>query len=49
MGYVPTRQAYTQGQYEVITARVAAGSGEKLVTTAAQILRKLYRAIAEQK
>ena len=42
IGYVPTRQAYTQGQYEVVTARVAAGSGERLVESASRVLRELF-------
>lgn len=43
VGYVPTRQAYTQGNYEVITARVAAGSGERLVEAASGMLLDLFR------
>ncbi|HVN30205.1 MAG TPA: neutral/alkaline non-lysosomal ceramidase N-terminal domain-containing protein [Candidatus Binataceae bacterium] len=30
-GYIPTREAYAQGGYEVDTSRVAAGSGEAIV------------------
>jgi hypothetical protein len=44
IGYVPTRQAYTQGQYEVISARVAAGSGERLVEVTTRILGELFAA-----
>jgi neutral ceramidase len=40
IGYVPTRQAYAQGNYEVISARCAEGSGEMLVDSALQQLRK---------
>lgn len=42
LGYIPTRQAYAQGNYEVVSARVAAGSGEKLVEAATRILRALF-------
>ena len=34
IGYIPNREAYPQGAYEVISTRVAAGSGEKLVAAA---------------
>lgn len=42
VGYVPTRQAYAQGNYEVVSARCAEGSGEMLVDSALQQLRKHY-------
>ncbi len=45
IGYVPTRQAWTQGNYEVVSARCGAGSGELLVETASRLLR---RAAAQQ-
>jgi neutral ceramidase len=32
--YIPTREAYADGGYEVDSARVAAGSGEQIVATA---------------
>ncbi|MBM3762256.1 MAG: hypothetical protein FJW36_18655 [Acidobacteria bacterium] len=38
LGYVPHREAYPQGNYEVVSARVAAGSGEKLVDTALRMI-----------
>ena len=41
IGYIPTRQAYEQGNYEPISARCAAGSGEILVTTAIEMLEEL--------
>lgn len=41
IGYVPTRGAYPQGNYEVVSARGAAGSGEKLAETALRQLREL--------
>lgn len=39
IGYVPTRQAYAQGNYEVVSARCAEGSGEILVDAALKQLR----------
>lgn len=43
IGYVPTKQAYPQGNYEVISARCAAGGGERLVDAALGQLRELFR------
>ena len=43
LGYIPNRVAYPQGEYEVISARVAEGSGEQLVDAALDILKALYR------
>jgi hypothetical protein len=43
VGYIPNRAAYPQGNYEVISARVAVGSGEKLVDSAAKQLREQYK------
>jgi len=42
IGYVPTRQAYAQGNYEVISARCAQGSGELLVESAIDQLREQF-------
>ena len=42
VGYVPTRRAYEQGNYEVISARCAAGSGEQLVETALRLLARQH-------
>jgi hypothetical protein len=39
IGYVPTARAWPEGNYEVISARVARGSGEKLVESALAQLR----------
>jgi neutral ceramidase len=39
IGYIPNRVAYSQGNYEVVSARVAEGSGEKLVDEALRQLR----------
>jgi hypothetical protein len=41
MGYVPNREAYPQGNYEVVSARGEAGTGELLVSTALQLLQEL--------
>ncbi len=41
VGYLPTREAYAQGGYEVETARVAEGSGEAIVATALEVMREL--------
>ena len=46
VGYVPTFKAYAQGNYEVVSARCAAGSGEKLATTAVKLLKELKGADA---
>jgi neutral ceramidase len=43
IGYVPTRQAYPQGNYEVISARCASGSGEQLVDAALDQLQEHFR------
>lgn len=41
VGYLPTREAYAQGGYEVETARVAEGSGEAIVAAALGVMREL--------
>ena len=43
VGYVPTRTAYPHGNYEVISARCRAGSGEKLVDAALVQLRTQFK------
>jgi neutral ceramidase len=43
IGYIPTRVAYSQGNYEVVSARCAEGSGEMLVDAALRLLRESYR------
>jgi neutral ceramidase len=43
IGYVPNREAYPQGAYEPVSARVAQGSGEMLVDTAVRLLTDLFR------
>jgi hypothetical protein len=39
--YVPTREAFGQGGYEVVNSRVEAGGGEKLVEAAVELLNGL--------
>jgi hypothetical protein len=39
--YVPTREAFAQGAYEVENSRLAPGGGERLVEEAAKLLRSL--------
>jgi neutral ceramidase len=43
IGYVPTRVAYSEGNYEVVSARCASGSGETLVDSAVKQLREQFR------
>lgn len=43
IGYIPTRVAYSQGNYEVVSARCAEGSGEKLVDEALKQLRTQFK------
>lgn len=43
VGYVPNRVAYPQGNYEVVSARCAEGSGEKLVDAALRQLRAQFK------
>jgi hypothetical protein len=40
IGYIPDRGAYPQGNYEVVSARCAEGSGEMLVEAALRLLGK---------
>ncbi len=42
IGYIPTKRAYAEGNYEPTTARCAAGSGETLVETAVGLLKELH-------
>ena len=41
LSYIPTREAYSQGNYEVLSARCAAGSGERLADAAVDLLKQL--------
>lgn len=43
IGYIPDRRAYPQGNYEVVSARCAEGSGELLVEAAVRLLRELAK------
>lgn len=43
IGYIPNRVAYSQGNYEVVSARCAEGSGEKLVDAAVKQLRAQFK------
>ena len=49
IGYIPNREAYPQGNYEVVSARCAAGSGELLVDAATRLLRELHAATQRAK
>jgi hypothetical protein len=41
VGYVPTRRGYAEGNYEPVSARCAAGSGERIAETAVRLLKEL--------
>lgn len=41
IGYVPTREAFPQGNYEVVSARGDIGTGETLVETALKLLNEV--------
>lgn len=43
LGYIPNRKAYTEGHYEAVSARCAAGSGEALADAATRLLIECYR------
>lgn len=43
IGYIPNKSAYPEGNYEVESARVAAGSGEMLVTSALRMLEAAWK------
>ena len=42
IGYIPNREAYAQGNYEVVSARSAEGSGELLLQSAIHQLKELH-------
>jgi hypothetical protein len=44
LSYVPTKKAFSEGGYEVISARCQAGGGEALAETAIRLLARLHRA-----
>lgn len=41
IGYIPDRRSYAEGNYEPVSARCAAGSGEQLVEVAVNLLKQL--------
>ncbi len=41
VGYIPNKSAYPEGNYEVVSARCAAGSGEMLVEAAVKMLNEM--------
>jgi hypothetical protein len=43
LGYIPNSKAYAEGNYEVVSARCAGGSGEILVETAGRMLKEMYQ------
>lgn len=43
LGYIPNRKAYAEGNYEVVSARCAEGSGEILVETSGRMLKEMYQ------
>ena len=43
IGYIPNKPAFTEGNYEVESSRVAAGAGEMLVTSALRMLEAAYK------
>ncbi len=43
VGYIPNREAYPQGNYEVVSSRCAEGSGELLIEAALRQLNEAYR------
>ncbi len=42
IGYIPNEPAYAEGNYEVVSARCAAGAGEKLVEAALRLLKEMH-------
>jgi hypothetical protein len=42
IGYIPDKSAYPQGNYEIVSARCAEGSGELLVEAATRLFRELH-------
>jgi hypothetical protein len=41
IGYIPDEPAYVQGNYEVVSARCAKGSGEMLVEAVLRLLKEM--------
>ena len=44
LGYIPNRQAYPEGAYEVVTTRLKTGAGERLMNSALDQLRAVFAA-----
>lgn len=44
IGYIPNKEAYPQGNYEIVSARAEAGCGEKLIETALKLLSEVKKA-----
>jgi hypothetical protein len=42
IGYIRSRRAYAQGNYEVVSTRCNKGSGERLVDAAITLLKELH-------
>ena len=42
IGYIPAARSYAEGNYEVVSARCAEGSGERLVAAALKLLGELH-------
>jgi len=49
IGYIPNRSAYAEGNYEVVSARCAEGSGELLVQAALKMLEDLKAEVTPHK
>lgn len=43
LGYIPNGKAYSEGNYEPVSARCAEGSGELIVDAASRLLKELYQ------
>ena len=41
LGYIPTKQAFAEGSYEIVNSQVEPGTGEKLVEAAIGLLKEL--------
>jgi neutral ceramidase len=48
VGYVPNHSAYAEGNYEVVSARCAEGSGEMMVKAAGRMLAEAHRETSGQ-
>ena len=47
INYVPTKEAFTRGDYETVNSRIAPGGGEMMVETAVKILNELMAELSE--